>query len=62
MVNINEFFWRWSEDLFKISSKEMINGERSDIYITLNLFYGVVFRDDMGYPIYNKELTKNGGF
>ena len=62
MMNIKEFLWSMSEDLFKIDERVMMDGEIYDIYISLNLFFGVVFRDDMGYPVYNKELTIRGGF
>lgn len=49
-------------DLFKIGEVKLIDGEIYDILLSVNPFFGIVFRDNMGYPIYNKEICLNGGF
>ena len=61
-INIYEMMWSLSEDLFNIDSGVLIDGETYGVYISINPFFGVIFRDDMGYPIYNKDLCLKGGF
>lgn len=62
VINMAERMWRDTEDLFKVDERVLMDGEAYDVYLSVNIFFGVVFRDDMGYPVYNKKLTIKGGF
>lgn len=62
MINVNEMIWEMTRDLFKIDEMALIDGEIYDIFISINPIHGIVFRDNMGYPVYNKKITLKGGF